>query len=184
MSKDIPIMSKETFNKSKENSSNAKIRTALVLSVMRVGGFTLTLSLLLLNLLARPSAAQFNPNGTNPAPAQPNLTPPSDVTVPGNVEPDSKEDSRHHTAKEPDLRKGPAADFTPSNVRAFGAAVSPLTTGPSNDWVTYGWDTQRTGYNPTEVNSSLGPTTAHNLHQLWASIDLGSVINAQPGVCT
>ena len=176
-------MSKETSSKSKENSSNAKIRTALVLSVMRVGGFTLTLSLLLLSLLVKPSAAQFNPDGTNTSPAKPNLKRPPDVTVPGNVEPDPK-DSRHSTAKDPDLTVGPTADFSPSSARPFGPTVSPLTvspstTGPSNDWVTYGWDVQRTGYNPTEVNSSLGPTTAHNLHQLWAS-NLGGVMNAQP----
>jgi len=54
---------------------------------------------------------------------------------------------------------------------------------PSRDWTTYAFDTQRTGYNPKELNSTLGPKTVGSLHQLWAA-DLGSFsnsyANAQP----
>ena len=45
------------------------------------------------------------------------------------------------------------------------------------DWSTYGYDLQRTGYNPDE--SQLGVANAADLHQSWA-VDLGAVMIAQP----
>jgi outer membrane protein assembly factor BamB len=44
-------------------------------------------------------------------------------------------------------------------------------------WATYGFDEQRTGYNPSET--AIGAATASSLHVLW-SADLGDVMIAQP----
>jgi outer membrane protein assembly factor BamB len=48
---------------------------------------------------------------------------------------------------------------------------------PSVSWLTYGFDRQRTGYNPGE--SIIGPGNAAGLHELW-SVNLGDVMIAQP----
>ena len=43
-------------------------------------------------------------------------------------------------------------------------AVAPADSG--QDWTTWGYDVQRTGYNPNET--TLSPTTVHGLHLLWS----------------
>lgn len=55
-----------------------------------------------------------------------------------------------------------------------GAAHPPVT---KVDWGTYGFDSQRTGYNPDE--SVIGVGNAAGLHTSW-SVDLGAVMIAQP----
>src|SRR5207245_2837991 len=57
-----------------------------------------------------------------------------------------------------------------------------LATGPARasggvDWPQYGFDAERTSYNPLET--SLGVGNAGSLHSLW-SVDLGDVMIAQP----
>src|SRR5579859_5310164 len=52
---------------------------------------------------------------------------------------------------------------------------NPLGTGVS--WTTYGYDLQRTGYNPSETG--IGTGNAGNLHVRW-SMNLGDVMIAQP----
>ncbi|MDQ6816378.1 MAG: hypothetical protein M3018_03090, partial [Actinomycetota bacterium] len=44
-------------------------------------------------------------------------------------------------------------------------------------WLTYGFDLQRSGYNPSET--SIGPGNAAGIHKLW-SMDLGAIMIAQP----
>jgi outer membrane protein assembly factor BamB len=44
-------------------------------------------------------------------------------------------------------------------------------------WLTYGFGTQRTGYNPSET--AVGPGNAASLHMLWTA-DLGGIMTAQP----
>jgi outer membrane protein assembly factor BamB len=48
---------------------------------------------------------------------------------------------------------------------------------PQVSWLTYGFDTQRTGCNPSET--TIGTGNAASLHKLW-SVDLGDVMIAQP----
>jgi outer membrane protein assembly factor BamB len=57
---------------------------------------------------------------------------------------------------------------------APGAGTAPR---PPIDWPTYGYDLQRTGYNPAE--RAIGTANAATLHQAW-SRDLGAVLNTQP----
>jgi outer membrane protein assembly factor BamB len=45
------------------------------------------------------------------------------------------------------------------------------------DWATYGYDAQRSGYNPNET--VIGVSNAASLHTVW-SVDLGAVMIAQP----
>ncbi len=45
------------------------------------------------------------------------------------------------------------------------------------DWLTYGYDVQRTSYNPTETK--LGVNNVSQLHKLW-EFDLGGATNSQP----
>lgn len=47
------------------------------------------------------------------------------------------------------------------------------------DWSTFGYDLQRTGYNPNETTLSASNVTSSSLHQIW-SADLGAPITAQP----
>jgi len=58
---------------------------------------------------------------------------------------------------------------------AAAADDNPLGTAVS--WTTYGFDLQRTGYNPSETG--LGTGNAANLHVRW-SVNLGDVMIAQP----
>jgi outer membrane protein assembly factor BamB len=61
-----------------------------------------------------------------------------------------------------------------------GAALTwaaPVATATGVSWATYGFDEQRTGYNPRE--STIGTGNAAKLHVLW-SVDLGDVMIAQP----
>ena len=58
---------------------------------------------------------------------------------------------------------------------AAGADEIPL--GTAISWSTYGYDLQRTGYNPSE--STIGVGNAGKLHQRWA-VNLGDVMIAQP----
>jgi outer membrane protein assembly factor BamB len=58
---------------------------------------------------------------------------------------------------------------------AAGADDSPLGIGVS--WTTYGFDLQRTGYNPSET--TLGTGNASHLHVRWTA-NLGDVMIAQP----
>ena len=60
---------------------------------------------------------------------------------------------------------------------AAGADDSPL--GPAISWSTYGYDLQRTGYNPSET--TIGVANASHLHLRW-SVNLGDVMIAQPVV--
>ena len=46
---------------------------------------------------------------------------------------------------------------------SFGTRAAPHAAG--QDWLTWGYDTERTGYNPNET--ILGPSTVPNLHPLW-----------------
>jgi outer membrane protein assembly factor BamB len=76
-------------------------------------------------------------------------------------------------AQEPDaadLRTGPAADFSPSAAAASSSATQA-------DWPTYGYDVQRTGYNPKET--TLGVNNVSKLHEVWA-FDLGANTISQP----
>ena len=58
-------------------------------------------------------------------------------------------------------------------------ALSSAPAGASSavDWSTFGFDAQRTGYNPFET--TIGTGNAAGLHKLW-SVDLGDVMIAQP----
>src|SRR5256885_8696064 len=60
---------------------------------------------------------------------------------------------------------------------AAAADDNPLGTGVS--WTTYGFDLQRTGYNPSETG--IGTGNAAHLHVRW-SANLGDVMIAQPVV--
>jgi outer membrane protein assembly factor BamB len=56
----------------------------------------------------------------------------------------------------------------------WGAAAA---TAAPVSWLTYGFDVQRTGYNPSET--TIGTGNASRLHELW-SVDLGAEMIAQP----
>jgi outer membrane protein assembly factor BamB len=58
---------------------------------------------------------------------------------------------------------GPAA---PATAATGGASVSVSPAGARHDWTTWGYDVQRTGYNPNET--TLSPATVHGLHPLWS----------------
>lgn len=69
-----------------------------------------------------------------------------------------------------------------------GLAISSLFSSPAGsfaaegkrrsiDWPTYGFDSQRTGFNPQE--RALGVRSVRRLRRLWAA-DLGAVVNTQP----
>ncbi len=62
---------------------------------------------------------------------------------------------------------------------AIAALVLALVPAPAyaTDWTTFGFNAERTGFNPAE--RALGPITARALLHRW-SYDLGGVINAQP----
>ncbi len=171
-------------------------------SVAWVVSFPLILNLVLLNLIARPSAARFALNKHGLANAMPH-----DPLNPNINRNDHT--PRHHKGKKPDLRPGAAANFDPraaikpfrsnhiaSRVKAEKPVITALetpstsdinspaasnatSTDTSSDWATYGFDIQRTGYNPKELNSKLNPSTVSGLHQLWAT-NLGAGTVAQP----
>src|SRR2546430_4389906 len=62
-------------------------------------------------------------------------------------------------------------------VGAALAVAAPVATAAAVSWLTYGFDEQRTGYNPSET--TIGTGNAASLHALW-SVDLGDVMIAQP----
>jgi outer membrane protein assembly factor BamB len=57
----------------------------------------------------------------------------------------------------------PAAPASAAS-RATSTSVAPTDGG--QDWTTWGYDVQRTGFNPNET--TLGPSTVHGLHLLWS----------------
>lgn len=135
------------------------------LSLLRIFGFPLILILVLLNSFARPTVAQ---NSGVTLPATVHLHPGKKPNNDGSASPNTL------VAKQADLRPGPAANFNPD------LATNVPNTDASRDWTTYGFDMQRTGYNPKELNSKLGPSTVQGLHRLWVT-DLGGWISdAQP----
>src|SRR5438132_1419684 len=62
-----------------------------------------------------------------------------------------------------------------SLVLVGGLGTGTASTMAKVDWLTYGYNVQRTGYNPSET--VLGVANAANLHKLW-SADLGAVVYA------
>jgi outer membrane protein assembly factor BamB len=64
----------------------------------------------------------------------------------------------------------------PSAIAALTLALVPAP-AHATDWTTFGFDNQRSGFNPAET--ALGPITARALSHRW-SYDLGGVVNAQP----
>src|SRR5690349_16962587 len=58
-----------------------------------------------------------------------------------------------------------------------GGPASATGKATGNDWLTYGWDLERIGWNPTET--ILTPSTVPNLKLKW-SFDLGAVTIMQP----
>jgi outer membrane protein assembly factor BamB len=62
-------------------------------------------------------------------------------------------------------------------VGALPAAVHAASPSGAVSWLTYGFNDQRTGYNPSETTIGVG--NASSLHALW-SVDLGDVMIAQP----
>src|SRR5205823_487676 len=72
------------------------------------------------------------------------------------------------------MRRFAALTLTVGAVLAWAA---PVATAAGVSWLTYGFDVQRTGYNPHET--TIGTGNAATLHVLW-SFDLGSVMLAQP----
>jgi glucose dehydrogenase len=61
-------------------------------------------------------------------------------------------------------------------VLASGGGSAPIA---PTDWASYGYDLQRTGFNPAE--HVIGTSNASTLHEAW-SRDLGAVLNTQPVV--
>ena len=76
------------------------------------------------------------------------------------------------------VRRAPRPDSR-CGLAALLAAVALAAAPPASaaDWTTFGFDNQRTGFNPAET--ALGPITARALIHRW-SYDLGGVVNAQP----
>lgn len=66
-------------------------------------------------------------------------------------------------------------------VAAIAGFVSAVNLVGATDWLTYGFDLQRTGENPFE--RTLTPRAVRDLHMLW-SFDLGAVTIMQPVVAT
>jgi outer membrane protein assembly factor BamB len=68
---------------------------------------------------------------------------------------------------------------------AAGGAMLMVAAGPparaGTDWTTFGFDAQRTGYNPAET--ALGVGNVGKLRQLWAT-DVGGLVLTQPTVAT
>jgi hypothetical protein len=64
-----------------------------------------------------------------------------------------------------------------SLVGAASGRVAAASTAAPVSWLTYGFNDQRTGYNPSET--TIGPGNAAGLHTLWR-VDLGDVMIAQP----
>jgi len=64
-----------------------------------------------------------------------------------------------------------------SLVGAVAAWAAPASTAEPVSWLTYGFNDQRTGYNPSE--KIIGVGNAAGLHTLW-SVNLGDVMIAQP----
>jgi outer membrane protein assembly factor BamB len=54
----------------------------------------------------------------------------------------------------------------PASAAALGATTPAAPTDGGQDWTTWGYDVQRTGFNPNE--HTLGPTTVHGLRLLWS----------------
>ena len=78
------------------------------------------------------------------------------------------------------VRSKASATAVTATVAAALLAIGPAHASdraPQISWLTYGFDAQRTGYNPSE--STLGTGNAASLHQIW-SVDLGDVMIAQP----
>jgi outer membrane protein assembly factor BamB len=79
-------------------------------------------------------------------------------------------------------RAGPSVFGMLAAVLALVMAVAPAGASAerrpaaSVTWSTYGYDLQRTGYNPSET--TIGVSNASSLHQVW-SVDLGAVMIAQ-----
>lgn len=67
----------------------------------------------------------------------------------------------------------------PQQRAAAPKVVAPATT--ATNWLTYGFDLARTGYNPDE--SVLSPHTAGNLNEVWSQ-DLGGDVSTQPVVAS
>jgi outer membrane protein assembly factor BamB len=65
----------------------------------------------------------------------------------------------------------------PAALASAGAAAGGRPADGGIDWTTYGFDTQRSGDNPSE--SVITVANASQLHQVW-SVDLGAVMIAQP----
>lgn len=62
-------------------------------------------------------------------------------------------------------------------VGVVSAAAASPSAAASASWLTYGFSSQRTGYNSQET--TVGPGNAARLHKLWG-VDLGDVMIAQP----
>jgi outer membrane protein assembly factor BamB len=62
-------------------------------------------------------------------------------------------------------------------VGAAFAWLAPVSTAAPVSWLTYGFDEQRTGYNPSET--TIGTGNAGKLHVLWSD-DLNGLMIAQP----
>jgi outer membrane protein assembly factor BamB len=75
---------------------------------------------------------------------------------------------------------GPATPKLQPQTRAPAPKTVPAAS-PTTDWLTYGFDSARTGLNPLETQ--LSPATAGNLKEVWSN-DLGAVIDTQPVVAT
>ncbi len=69
----------------------------------------------------------------------------------------------------------------PALLFLFVVILAGLRPASATDWLTYGFNVQRTGENPSET--AITPATVANLHKLW-SFDLGSVTIMQPVVAT
>lgn len=72
------------------------------------------------------------------------------------------------------------AALTPASIQSHYSAgfAPPVVTSVSyTDWPSFGYDLQRTSYNPNET--TIGTNNASSLHKLW-SLDLGEKIDATP----
>jgi outer membrane protein assembly factor BamB len=73
---------------------------------------------------------------------------------------------------------------TPAPTATPSAAPSPTPTpGPNADWFTFGYDLQRTGYNPGE--KTIGTNSFATLHPLWTTLpNVGNYLQGQPVVAS
>ncbi|HZZ64317.1 MAG TPA: PQQ-binding-like beta-propeller repeat protein [Candidatus Baltobacteraceae bacterium] len=79
---------------------------------------------------------------------------------------------------------------TTGNALAVSVAIAPTALVPTPspapayvDWNTFGYDLQRTGYNPNETTLSPSALSGSPLKQVWAT-DLGAPITSQPVLAT